>query len=135
MACETKTWEELLSSPAGAGRIVVSMSGALSRLRSDGFGDGRTVVTEHYEAIGNRLVIVTLNTLTGGHNGYVAFPGKDMPESGDWNRIAAYQAFDGMGIRIVADGGIRILGTAPTPTKEEAIESARALAHELDGMR
>lgn len=135
MACETKTWEELLSSPAGAGRIVVSMSGALSRLRSNGLGDGRTAVIEHYEVVGSKLVIVALNSLTGQHNGYVALPGKDMPESGEWNRIAMYQAFDGMGIRIVADGGIRILGTVPTPTKEEAIESARALAHELDGMR
>lgn len=128
------TWDECLATPTGASIIVVSVSGALARPRKDGLGDARTAVIEHYEVIGNMIAIVTMNTLTGWHNGYVVGPGKSLPQEGEWANIAFYSTFDGSDIRIEADGGIKIVGTESVATKSEAISEARMLTGRATGI-
>lgn len=133
VAIETRTWDELLASETGAGVIVVSVAGILSHPRKDRLGDPRTATVEHYEVVGKVVVIVTLNTLTGRHSGYVVGQGADIDWIDDAEKVAFYTAFDSHGIRIVADDGIKIMGTSPFDTRDEAIESARKIAGRLTG--
>lgn len=131
MENDTLTWDELMASPTGAGIIVVSASGVLAQPRKDGFGDVRTATVEHYEAIGDVIAVTTVNTQTGMHSAYVIGQGCDLPQEGEWEDVAFYEAFDGRGIRIEADGGIKVVGESPSWTRDEAIAKARNLARHI----